>query len=42
MAELLRLENVTAGYGDAIVLDGVSETLEEGDSLAVLGLGEPA
>jgi branched-chain amino acid transport system ATP-binding protein len=38
MAEaLLALENVRAGYGDAIVLDGVSFALPEQGSLAVLG-----
>jgi len=37
MAELLALEGVTAGYGDGIVLEGVSLALEEGDSLALLG-----
>jgi branched-chain amino acid transport system ATP-binding protein len=38
MAEpLLKLENVTAGYGDAIVLHGISLDLPEHGSLAVLG-----
>ena len=37
MPELLRVENVTAGYGDGIVLDDVSVAIDEGDSLAVLG-----
>jgi branched-chain amino acid transport system ATP-binding protein len=38
MAEsLLKLENVTAGYGDAVVLHGVSLNLPEHGSLAVLG-----
>jgi len=37
MAELLRLEEVVAGYGEARVLDGISLTLEEGRSLALLG-----
>ncbi|PKU24162.1 ABC transporter ATP-binding protein [Telmatospirillum siberiense] len=37
MSELLRLDNVTAGYGDGIVLDDVSFSLKEGDSLALLG-----
>ena len=37
MAELLALEGVTAGYGDGIVLEGVSLALEEGDSLALIG-----
>ena len=34
---LLRLENVTAGYGDAVVLNGVSLEIAEHGSLAVLG-----
>jgi branched-chain amino acid transport system ATP-binding protein len=37
MAELLALENVTAGYGESVVLEGVSLSLQEGDSLALLG-----
>ncbi len=37
MAELLAVEGVTAGYGDGIVLEDVSLSLEEGDSLALLG-----
>lgn len=37
MSELLALEGVTAGYGDSIVLEDVSFTLQEGDSLAMLG-----
>jgi len=37
MAELLALDNVTAGYGESIVLEDVSFTLHEGDSLALLG-----
>ena len=38
MAEpLLRLDNVTAGYGDAVVLNGVSFDIAEHGSLAVLG-----
>jgi branched-chain amino acid transport system ATP-binding protein len=37
MSELLAVEGVTAGYGDAVVLDDVGLTLGEGDSLAVLG-----
>jgi len=34
---LLKLENVTAGYGDAVVLHGISMELPEHGSLAVLG-----
>jgi branched-chain amino acid transport system ATP-binding protein len=37
MAEILALENVRAGYGSSVVLDGVSLALAEGDSLALLG-----
>jgi branched-chain amino acid transport system ATP-binding protein len=37
MAELLRLEGIVAGYGEARVLDHVSLALEEGQSLALLG-----
>ena len=38
MAEaLLKLTNVSAGYSDAVVLEDISLTLSEGDSLAVLG-----
>ncbi len=37
MAELLRVEGVVAGYGDSVVLEDVSLTLDEGDSLALLG-----
>ncbi|MCC7167240.1 MAG: ABC transporter ATP-binding protein [Rhodospirillales bacterium] len=38
MAEpLLELDRVIAGYGEAVVLDGVSLRLGEGESLALLG-----
>ena len=37
MTELVRLDNVTAGYGDSVVLEGVSLSMEEGGSLALLG-----
>ena len=37
MAELLRVENLSAGYGEARVVHGVSFTLEDGQSLALLG-----
>jgi branched-chain amino acid transport system ATP-binding protein len=37
MAELLALENVTAGYGESRVLENVSFALQEGASLALLG-----
>ena len=37
MAELLAVEGLTAGYGDSVVLEEVSLTLTEGDTLALLG-----
>ena len=37
MAELLRLENLVAGYGEARVLNRLSLALEEGKALALLG-----
>ncbi len=37
MAELLVVDGVSAGYGDATVLEDVSFTLEAGASLALLG-----
>lgn len=37
MSELLRLEGVSAGYGEAIVIEDVAFHLEAGRSLALLG-----
>jgi len=37
MSELLALDHVSAGYGESVVLDGVSFALQEGESLALLG-----
>ncbi|QHB55354.1 ATP-binding cassette domain-containing protein [Ralstonia solanacearum] len=37
MAELLAFDRVTAGYGNAVVLDDVSFGLDAGGSLALLG-----
>ena len=37
MAELLKLDGVWSGYGDAVVLEDIALTLGEGDSLALLG-----
>jgi branched-chain amino acid transport system ATP-binding protein len=37
MAELLALDGVTAGYGASVVLEDVSLTMTEGDSVALLG-----
>ena len=37
MSELLRIEGLNAGYGDALVLFDVALSLDEGRSLALLG-----
>ena len=37
MAELLRVEGLRAGYGQAVVVQGLDFTLAEGQSLALLG-----
>jgi branched-chain amino acid transport system ATP-binding protein len=37
MAELLTVERLSAGYGEAVVLSEISLTLKEGESLALLG-----
>jgi branched-chain amino acid transport system ATP-binding protein len=37
MAELLKVENLSAGYGEAVVLNGVNLSLPEGQTLALLG-----
>ena len=37
MAELLRVESISAGYGEARVIQGLSFALEDGRSLALLG-----
>ena len=37
MADLLTLDGVAAGYGEATVIEDISFTLEEGKSLALLG-----
>jgi branched-chain amino acid transport system ATP-binding protein len=37
MASLLELDRVSAGYGAAIVVEGVSLAIEEGSGLALLG-----
>lgn len=37
MAELLRVEGLSAGYGEAVVLTGVALSLDEGQTLALLG-----
>ena len=37
MSELLKVENLSAGYGEAVVLHGVSVRINEGETLALLG-----
>ena len=37
MAELLKVENLSAGYGEAVVLHDVSVRINEGETLALLG-----
>ncbi len=37
MAELLKVENLSAGYGEAVVLNNISLSLDEGKTLALLG-----
>ena len=37
MAELLKVENLSAGYGEAVVLHDVSMSLPQGQTLALLG-----
>jgi len=37
MTALLELTNLRAGYGDSMVLDGISLTLGDADALAILG-----
>ena len=37
MAELLRVDQVWAGYAEAVVLEDITLDLDEGDSLALLG-----
>ncbi len=37
MPELLTVERLSAGYGEAVVLSEISLTLKEGESLALLG-----
>ena len=36
-SELLAFENVVAGYGEAVVLENVSFSIKEGESVALLG-----
>ena len=37
MSTLLRIENLSAGYGDAVVLNDIHLTLDQGQTLALLG-----
>ena len=37
MTELLKVEKLWAGYGEAVVLEDIAFSLREGDSLALLG-----
>lgn len=37
MSELLKLDNVSAGYGEAVVLSSISLTIQAGETLALLG-----
>ena len=37
MSELLVLDGVSAGYGDSVILEDISLTLQEGESIALLG-----
>ena len=37
MAELLRIERLRAGYGEAVILSDISLSLAEGEALALLG-----
>ena len=37
MAELLKVEGLRSGYGEAVVVQGISLILEQGQSLALLG-----
>ena len=37
MADLLKVESLKSGYGEAVVVQGVSFSLAQGESLALLG-----
>jgi branched-chain amino acid transport system ATP-binding protein len=37
MSEFLRIDNLSAGYGEAVILNGVSLALGQGETLALLG-----
>ena len=37
MSELLRIDDLSAGYGEAVVISGVGFALAQGQTLALLG-----
>ena len=37
MGDLLNVQNLSAGYGEAVVLTGISLSLAEGQTMALLG-----
>jgi branched-chain amino acid transport system ATP-binding protein len=37
MTELLQVDNLSAGYGEAVILEGVSLSLSAGETMALLG-----
>ena len=37
MAELLRIDNLSAGYGEAVILHDIGLSLAQGETLALLG-----
>ena len=37
MADVLTIDKLSAGYGDAVTLSGISLTLRQGEALALLG-----
>ena len=37
MAELLKIDNLFAGYGETVVIEGLSLALSEGEAISVLG-----
>ncbi len=37
MAELLKVDHLDAGYGETVVIEGLSLSLQEGEALSVLG-----
>ena len=37
MSEILGIDRLSAGYGEATVLEGITFSMDEGQSLALLG-----